>query len=127
MPNARSASRAGAPRCGSPACSTGAAGGVTSCRPVDHLWFADRWRAARGLAARPRAGEMDRWLHAERVDRRTRSQVTRPVVAGDLPDGAMVRHDGASALFCGGALLPWSFDGYGAPVPVGPRTRIELL
>ncbi len=97
------------------------------CRRADHLWFADRWRAARGMAVRPRAGEMDVWLHTERVDRRTRRQVTRPVLAGDLPDGAMVRHDGGPALFCGSALLPWSFDGYGTRVPVSPGARVELL
>lgn len=96
------------------------------CRRADHLWLADRWRAASGMAVRPRAAEMDVWLHAERVDR-TRRKLTRPVAAGDLPDGAMVRHDGGSALYCAGALLPWSFDGYGAPVPVRPRTGVELL
>jgi|SRR5450755_905754 hypothetical protein len=117
------------------------------CRRADHRCFADRWRAARGMAARPLAGEMDAWLHAERVDRRTRSQVRRPVAAGDLPDGTMVGYDGGSApwgpaswgpaswgpapwwpaLCCGGALLPWSFAGYGVPVPVRPEARVELL
>lgn len=76
---------------------------------------------------RPYAREMDSWLHAERVDRRTRSKVTRQVLIDDLPDGAMVCHDGGSALLCGNALLPWSFDGYGPPVPASPRTRVELL
>ena len=97
------------------------------CRRADHRWFADRWRAAQGLSAPPLAGDMDTWLHAERVDRRTRRQVRRPAVVGDLPDGAMVRYDGGLALHCEGALLPWSFAGYGAPVQLGPRTRVELL
>jgi hypothetical protein len=97
------------------------------CRRADHLWFATSWQAASGMAVRPRAAEMDVWLHAERVDRRTRSKVTRPVQAGDLPDGAMVCHDGASALLLGNSVLPWSFAGYGTPVPVNPRTRVELL
>jgi hypothetical protein len=39
----------------------------------------------------------------------------------------MVRYHGGPALCCGGALLPWSFDGYGAPVSTSPRTRVELL
>jgi hypothetical protein len=97
------------------------------CRRADHLWFADSWRAAREMAVRPRAAEMDVWLHAERVDRRTRRQVTRVVTADTLPDGAMVMHRGTPALCCGGALLPWSFGGYGAPVPVPPGSRAELL
>jgi hypothetical protein len=97
------------------------------CRQADHLWFADRWRAAKGMPARPRASEMDRWLHAERVDRRTRRQVTTPVLAGSLPDGAMVSHRGRAALVCGSMLLPWSFDGYGAPAPLSRRARVDLL
>jgi hypothetical protein len=97
------------------------------CRRADHRWLADSWRAAQSMAERPRAAQMDVWLHAERVDRRTRRQVTRPAAAGDLPDGAMVRYDGAPALWSGGMLLPWSFDGYGPPVPVSPRARLELL
>lgn len=96
------------------------------CRRDDHVWLAESWRAASGMTTRPRAADMDIWLHAERVDR-TRRKLTRPVTAGDLPDGAMVGYDGSSALFSGGALLPWSFDGYGAPVPVSPSARLELL
>jgi len=97
------------------------------CRRADHLWFAGSWQAAQGLDRRPYAREMDSWLHAERVDRRTRNKVTRQVLAGDLPDGAMVGHNGGPALRRGNTLLPWSLDGYGAPVPVGARTSVELL
>jgi hypothetical protein len=97
------------------------------CRRADHRWFGECWQAAQGLAVRPLAAQMDVWLHAERVDRRTRSQVTRPALADELPDGAMVSCDGTVALVCGNALLPWSFDGYGAPVPIRPRTHVELL
>jgi hypothetical protein len=96
------------------------------CRRADHLWFGESWRAARGLPGRPRAGQMDAWLHAERVDR-TRRKLTRPARTGDLPDGSMVHHDGEPALCCGGRLLRWTFDGYRAPVPVSPDTRVELL
>jgi hypothetical protein len=97
------------------------------CRRADHLWFAESWRAASGLAVRPRAGEMDIALHAERVESRTRRKVTRDAAAGDLPDGAMISHAGTVGMWCGGTLLPWSFDGYGAPVPVEPRAVVSLL
>jgi hypothetical protein len=97
------------------------------CRRADHLWFGESWRAAQGLAQRPRASDMDVSLHAERVIGRTRTKITRPAGIGELPDGAMVRHDGTPALLSGGALLPWSFGGYGAPVRAGPGTRVELL
>ena len=97
------------------------------CRRADYRWFAESWRTARGLPGPPRAGEMDARLHRERVDRRTRRQVTRPALAGSLPDGAMIRRDGEVALYCDGTLRPWSLAGYGPPRPAGPRTRVELL
>jgi hypothetical protein len=97
------------------------------CRRADHRAFGECWRVAQGLAERPRAFEMDIELHAERVDRRTRRQVTRPARLGALPDGVMVRHDGSEALLAGGRLLPWSFAGYGEPTAVSPDTTVELL
>jgi hypothetical protein len=97
------------------------------CRRADYRSFAELWRTAQGLAGRPRAVEMDAVLHAERVDRRTRRQVTRPTRLGALPDGGMVRHDGVPALVRGGTLLPWSFEGYGTATAVPPDTTVELL
>ena len=97
------------------------------CRRADHLWFARSWQAAAGLPDRPRAVELDAWLHAERVDSRTRRQLTRTVAAGRLPDGAMVRQAGVPALVNQQALLPWSLDGYGPPTTVEPGTPLELL
>jgi hypothetical protein len=97
------------------------------CREDDHRWFGESWRAAAGLAARPSAAQMNAWLHAERVDSRTRRQRTREAVLGDLPDGAMVRYAGGPALRSGGALVPWSFDGYGPPARPAADTPVELL
>jgi hypothetical protein len=97
------------------------------CRRADHQWFGESWRAAGGLAVRPRAAEMDTALHAERVHPRTRRKLTRPVLAAGLPDGAMVISDGGPALCSAGALLPWSLAGYGRPQPADPGARLELL
>jgi hypothetical protein len=82
------------------------------CRRPQFLSFAEAWRRADGLARRPRAGEMDARLHAERVDKRSRRQLTRPAPAGQLPAGTMVRYRGEPGLLAGGQLLPWSFAGY---------------
>ncbi len=97
------------------------------CRRADFLAFAGAWRLAAGLADRPRAAELDARLHAERVDRRTRRQLTRPARAGDLPDGAMVRAGGQLRLVTGRRLLAWSFAGYADPVPLRPAAAVELL
>ncbi len=97
------------------------------CRRADHRWFGESWRAAQGLAVRPYAWEMDVTLHAERVDRH-RTKLTRPATLGELPDGAMVQlGEGQPALISGGALLPWSLDGYGHAVAVSPDTSVTLL
>jgi hypothetical protein len=94
------------------------------CRRADFAAFAEGWRGAHGL---PRAPQIDARLHAERVDPRSRRQRTRPAVAGELPDGVMVRRGGTLGLLAGGRLLPWSFAGYGAPVPLPPTAAVELL
>jgi hypothetical protein len=97
------------------------------CRRLEFLAFAEAWRRARGLAQRPRAGEMDAQLHAERVDARSRRQLTRPALAGELPGGVMIRYGGVPGLLASGRVLPWSFTGYLAPVAVPPDTPVELL
>lgn len=97
------------------------------CRRSDFLAFAEGWRRARRLAQRPRAGEMDTVLHAQRVDSRSRRQLTRPARAGDLPDGVMIRHNGTPSLLTGGQALPWSFSGYGPPIKLEGATSVELL
>ncbi len=97
------------------------------CRRADYESFAEAWRRAAGLARRPRAGEMDARLHAERVDSGTRRQLTRPARAGELPDGTMIRRDGACGLVAGGRFLPWTPGGYLAPVTLPPATPVELL
>ena len=97
------------------------------CRRPEFLSFAEAWRRARGLANRPLASEMDARLHAERVDPGSRRQLTRPALVGQLPDGAMIRHDGVSGLVADGRVLPWSLSGYLAPIDLPPATPVELL
>jgi hypothetical protein len=97
------------------------------CRRQEFAAFAEAWRRASGSPTRPGVPEMDARLHAQRVDPRTRRQVSRNEVAGRLPDGVMIRHDGQIGLLSGGALLPWSFAGYGAPVPLTSTTTVDLL
>lgn len=88
------------------------------CRRADHRWFADSWRAGHALASRPRAAEMDIALHAQRVEPRTRRKMTRAAVAGGLPAGTMISSAGTLGLWCDEMMLPWSLDGYRAPVAV---------
>lgn len=84
------------------------------CRRRDAVAFAASWAAARHQLASPRAAEMDRVLHAERLDRRGKRRHALPI--DDLTDGAMLTLPGEpNSVFAvrGGCLLPWRPDGYG--------------
>ena len=58
------------------------------CRRADAETFAECWRRACDLNARPRAAQMDERLHAERLCGRAKQRHRRPMA--DLPDGAMI-------------------------------------
>jgi hypothetical protein len=96
------------------------------CRRPDYTDFTAAWQAAAGLGGPPLAREMDPVLHAERVDRQRR-QRTRRMPAADLPGGVMIRSGGRIGLWLGGALRPWSWEGYGPPEPPGAGTGVEVL
>jgi hypothetical protein len=97
------------------------------CRRKDYIAYAEAWRRARGLGERPRAGEMDAVLHAERVEPRSRRQRTHRARVRTLADGVMIRHEGAPGLVTGGRVRPWSFGGYGAAAELSPDATVEVL
>jgi hypothetical protein len=68
---------------------------------------------------------MDDALHSERVENR-RKRLWRARL-GDLPDGAMIARDGRTYALRSGALLAWSFAGYGAPAPLDPDAVVDVL
>ncbi len=59
------------------------------CRRADYTRFVTAWTAATGQRAT--AADMDRQLHAARVDRTTRLQVTHEANIATLPDGCFIR------------------------------------
>lgn len=64
---------------------------------------------------RLKASDIDRVLHAERLDGRRKRLHILTSPAADLPDGAMIFQDGAPHLILEGLARPWSPCGYGAP------------
>jgi hypothetical protein len=82
------------------------------CRRNNAEAFAEKWREARGLGARPHAGEMDEVLQSERLQGRTKRLHRRNL--DDLPDGAFVALEQAAFAVRGSALLRWTPDGYDA-------------
>jgi hypothetical protein len=76
------------------------------CRRKDAQAF-----AAAFPGSQKRAPEMDRVLHAERLDSHTKRTHRRDIDA--LPDGAVITQDGRTLAVRGHRLLPWTPSGYG--------------
>lgn len=77
-------------------------------------------RSACNQAARPKAPDIDRVLHAERLNGRGKRLHDLASPAADLPNGAMIFQDGAPHLVLNGLARRWSLRGHGAPTaPVG--------
>ena len=73
-----------------------------------------------------RAPEFDRIAHSDRLDETRRKRTFRGRIDA-LPDGTVVTLSGQAHAVKDGALLPWSFQGYGAPVPRDGIGDIEVL
>jgi hypothetical protein len=80
------------------------------CRYADYRRFRTLWEQRYGTVAS--IDDVDRVLHAERLDRRRKRTHRERFEA--LPDGAFVVLDGAAWLVHGDAVLAWSDTGYGA-------------
>jgi hypothetical protein len=94
------------------------------CRRGDANRFRAAWEEGNGVA-RMKASEIDKVLHAERLDSRKKRlhPVDGPIAA--LPDGAMVQAGDESHLVVQGRTLRWSFAGYSASV--GDLADAQLL
>jgi len=80
------------------------------CRRAD----AQAFQRAFDSQTKRNSDEMDRILHEERlIDGRKRVHAA-PIES--LPDGAMIERDGRAFAVQGTTLLPWSFEGYDAPL-----------
>jgi hypothetical protein len=72
-----------------------------------------------------KAGDIDRMLHAERLDGRRKRLHAMTLPAADLPDGVMILQGSGPHLILGGLARPWSPAGYGAPT--APRDGARLI
>ena len=90
------------------------------CRRAEALAFRAAFPSSRPLSA----PEMDEKLHAERLDGSRKR--THMAALDGLPDGTMIARGASAFAVRGETLLPWSFAGYGAPLP-RPRGDAEVL
>jgi hypothetical protein len=75
----------------------------------------------------PLAKELDRQLHAERIVRGSHRRRLHPLPWSTLPDATFVACDGRPALILGDRLVPWSTEGYLAPISRPRNGTAEVL
>jgi len=95
------------------------------CRRQDAENFAEYWRKAQGKRRRPRATEMDRVLHRERLHGRAKRRHRRST--DGLPDGVFIALDGAAFALRGAALLRWTPQGYDARMSRPRGSMVDVL
>jgi hypothetical protein len=98
------------------------------CQRARYLLFRDAWTPGAGAsaAAPPSAEEMDRVLHAERLDAGGGKRTWSAPLA-ELPPGVMVAGgDGEAYLVSDKALVQWRPEGYGGRLakPAGAEVRV---
>ena len=107
------------------------------CRRAEYNLYRHSWSVAQGLAAPPKATEMDFRLHRERT-RRGGGKVAFQARLSDLPDGTMVRQQnptGNPMLVHKDRLLEWTPGGYVALCDCGdgmldvltPKSSVAVL
>ena len=83
------------------------------CRREDANRFRAAWEEGNGVTG-VKATEIDRVLHAERLDGRKKRLHPLEGAVDALPDGAMVQAGVESHLIAKGRVWQWSFAGYAA-------------
>jgi hypothetical protein len=94
------------------------------CRRREATAFATAFAIGQDRSNRLAVDAMDRIIDAERRVGRMKRLHTAEVMT--LPQGAMVVHDQRAHLLWEEELHPWSFSGYGRPVPRGTGEIVVL-
>jgi hypothetical protein len=95
------------------------------CRRKDAEAFAEAWRKAKHLPARPYADAMDLVLQDERLEGRKKRLHRRRI--DTLPDAAFVVRDGEAFAVRGDGLLHWTPRGYDSRKPRPRGETIDVL
>jgi hypothetical protein len=91
------------------------------CRRKD----AERFATLFGNGTRASASEMDRALHAERLEGKAQRVHSRSI--DDLPDGAMIARGDEAFAVRGGALLRWTAERYAERVERPRGVHVDVL
>ena len=96
------------------------------CRREAATDFAMRWNAVRGKTGRAIADDMDRVLHAERLDERGKKRSYVAEIAS-LPDHVLIRTAANISRIAGTHVQDWTLDGYGVLQPRPSHGLVEIL
>jgi hypothetical protein len=93
------------------------------CRNADAKAFANAWGRATS-AAPPKAADMDRILHEERLDGKAKR--LHRMNCEQLPEGVMILIQGRPHALRDGVAYPWHFSSYDPSVP-RPSGAVDVL
>lgn len=99
------------------------------CQRERHMRFKEAWQRANvDESALPsvRAPDIDKVLHNERAIRGGGKR-TFDAPLSDLPLGSMFESKGHALLVAPRGYLPWSFEGYGAPMHIDCKALVRVL
>ncbi len=94
------------------------------CRRADYARFKAAWIVGNHPAT---IHEIDRTLHHERVEPRTRRKISYEAELSTLPDGVMVALGELAYLWWGRRLRAWSSGGYADPLPAADDQVVTVL
>ena len=94
------------------------------CRRADYARFKAAWIAGNHSAT---IHEIDRTLHHERVEPRTRRKISYAAELSALPDGVMIALGESAYLWWGARLWAWSPAGYADPLPIANDQVVTVL
>ncbi len=95
------------------------------CRRADYTAYRAAW--AQAFGSRLSAVEMDRVLHAARINVGTKAHATHEAEIATLPQGTFILHSGKSALVMDDRLLRFAPAGYDLSVTRPGHGRVMVL
>ena len=98
----------------------------SECRHDRFLAFCNAWKSRRSGSPRPTADQIDRRLHAERVNR-DRSKRSYLAKLDDLPNGVFVKRGEDAYLLWDDSMLLWSPGGYKGRLPRPKEKQVAVL
>ena len=97
------------------------------CRRERYRAYMGLWDAQCGDLAPARPKDIDRALHAARIDANTKRQVRFEAAIATLPDGTFIIRNEAPMLVRGDKLFAYTPAGYAAPQPRPGRETVTVL